>query len=189
VELFSIGTELANTSTPAWESEWKELINKIKENYSGRLVYSANWDEYSCVGFWDKLDFIGIDAYFPLTKKKDPTKEELIVSWKGYAVELDKWLKDKGWNKPVIFSEIGYSSAAGTNREPWVSFAEIPGETVDQEEQADALEAMLTVLTTYPWFRGFYWWSYFPQERWSPLGFTIRGKKAEEVFSSWLKRL
>ena len=141
------------------------------------------------MGFWDKLDFIGIDAYFPLTAKKDPTKEELISAWQKNASEIDMWLKEKEPDKPIIFTEIGYCSADGTNIQPWVDLAKVSPVTIDQQEQADSLDTMLTVCSKFPWFKGFYWWSYFPQERWSPLGYTIRGKKAEEVFSAWFKKL
>jgi len=189
IELFSVGTELSNTTIPRWQGLWDELIKEIRQVFPGRLVYCANWDEYKDVGFWDKLDFIGIDAYFPLTAKKDPAKEELISAWQKNASGIDVWLKEKKLDRPVIFTEIGYCSADGTNIQPWVAFADIPQATIDQQEQSDSLEAMLIVCSGYPWFKGFYWWNYFPQERWSPLGYTIRGKKAEEIFSAWLKKL
>ena len=57
----------------------------------------------------------------------------------------------------------------------------------DQKEQADCLEAMFSVLTKRPWFKGYYIWQYFPQDRWSPLGFTVKGKESEEVIKKWLK--
>jgi len=189
VEAFSIGTELLNTTTPNWQSAWEGIIKEIRAVFSGPLVYGANWDEYKTIGFWDKLDFVGIDAYFPLTAKKNPTKEELISAWKGITEDMDKWLKEKQINKPVIFTEVGYCSAEGTNIQPWNVLSNLPEKFIDQQEQADALDAMLTVCTTYPWFKGFYWWNYFPQDRWSPLGYTIKGKGAEEVFSGWLKKL
>ena len=189
VELFSIGTELVNTTLPEWQSQWEDIINELRKIFPGHLVYSANWDEYKTVGFWDRLDFIGIDAYFPLTAKKDPTKEELIANWQQHALEIDKWLKEKQLNKTVVFSEIGYCSADGTNIHPWSVLSNLSEEFIDQEEQADCLEAMLVACSAYPWFKGFYWWSYFPQETWSPLGYTIRGKGAEEVFADWLKKL
>lgn len=189
VEAFAIGTELANTTIAAWQREWESIIDEVKKVFSGRLVYCANWDEYKSVGFWDKLDFIGIDAYFPLTTKKEPTKEELLASWKKHATDIDSWLKEKGISKPVVFTEAGYSSADGTNIEPWTSFTDTAKNSIDQQEQADCLESMLVVSSGYPWFKGFYLWSYFPQERWSPLGYTIRGKKAEEVLVEWLKKL
>jgi len=189
VEAFAIGTELANTTTVAWQKEWESIIEGVKQVFTGRLVYCANWDEYKDVGFWDKLDFVGIDAYFPLTTKKDPTKDELINAWKAHANGIDAWLKENKIHKPVIFTEVGYSSADGTNIEPWASFTDTAKNSIDQQEQVDCLEAMLVVSSGYPWFKGFYWWSYFPQERWSPLGYTIRGKKTEEVLSDWLKKI
>ncbi len=189
VELFSIGTELVNTTLPNWQTQWEDIIKELREIFSGYLVYSANWDEYKTVNFWDKLDFIGIDAYFSLTAKKDPTKEELIAAWQRIALEIDGWLKEKQLNKPVIFTEIGYCSADGTNIQPWSVLSNLSEEFIDQEEQADCLEAMLVVSSTYSWFRGFYWWNYFPQERWSPLGYIIRGKAAEEILFDWLSRL
>ncbi|MFH1269576.1 MAG: cellulase family glycosylhydrolase, partial [Candidatus Omnitrophota bacterium] len=189
VELFSIGTELVNTTTSNWHSAWDDIIKEIKGVFSGPLVYDANWDEYRTVAFWDKLDFVGIDAYFPLTTKKDPTKEELVAAWKGHAAEIDRWLKEKQINKPVIFTEVGYCSADGTNIQPWSVLSNVSEKFIDQQEQADILDAMLVVCSAYSWFKGLYWWNYFPQERWSPLGYNIRGKKAEEIFSAWLKKL
>lgn len=189
VELFSVGTELSNITIPKWQGLWDELIKEVKQVFPGRLVYCANWNEYKSVGFWDKLDFIGIDAYFPLTAKKDPTKKELISAWQKNASEIDTWLKEKKPDKPIIFTEIGYCSADGTNIQPWVAFTDGPQATIDQQEQADSLDAMLTVCSKFPWFKGLYWWNYFPQERWSPLGYNIRGKKAEEIFSAWFKKL
>jgi hypothetical protein len=188
-ELFSIGTELVNTTTSNWNSEWEDIIKEIRSVYSGSLVYSANWDEYKTVEFWHKLDYIGIDAYFALTAKRDPTKEELVSAWKVHADNIDRWLKERQINKPVIFTEIGYCSADGTNIQPWNVLSNLSEKFIDQQEQADCLDAMLTVCTAYPWFKGLYWWNYFPQVRYSPLGYTIRDKKAEEVFSEWLKRL
>lgn len=189
VELFSIGTELVNVTLPNWQSQWDDIIKELREIFPGALTYCANWDEYKTVDFWNKLDFVGIDAYFPLTAKKDPTKEELIAAWQGNMGEVENWLKEKQLDKPVIFSEIGYCSADGTNIQPWSVYSNLPGEFIDQEEQADCLEAMLAACSTYSWFKGFYWWNYFPQERWSPLGYTIRGKRAEEILFDWLKRL
>ncbi|MEA3328947.1 MAG: discoidin domain-containing protein [Candidatus Omnitrophota bacterium] len=189
VELFSIGTELVNTTLPMWQSQWEDVIKEVRSVFPGRLVYSANWDEYKTVDLWDKLDFIGIDAYFPLTEKKNPAKEELIAAWRHNALEIDNWLKEKKLNKPVVFNEVGYCSADGTNMQPWSVLSNLEKEFIDQEEQADCLEAMLIACSDYPWFKGFYWWNYFPQERWSPLGYTIRGKQAEQVLADWLKKL
>ncbi len=186
VEIYCIGTELANTTIGAFAPKWEQIINKVKEIYKGQLTYGANWTEYSYVAFWDKMDFIGIDAYFPLTNKPDPTLEELEAAWKIHADKIEKWLDKSGYKntKPVIFTEIGYSSAAGTNAEPWKTFAG-PDVTVDEPEQANCLEAMLKVLSERSWFQGMYWWQYFPQERYNPSGYIIRGKLAEKTLNDW----
>ncbi len=64
VELFCIGTEMKRTALEKPEF-WKRLVQKVKKVYDGPLVYAANWDSYDKITFWDDLDYIGVDAYFP----------------------------------------------------------------------------------------------------------------------------
>jgi hypothetical protein len=54
---------------------WSQLIKKIKKIYSGN--YAANWDDFDKVPFWNELDYIGIDAYFPLSDATTPSVLEL----------------------------------------------------------------------------------------------------------------
>ncbi|MFH1665246.1 MAG: discoidin domain-containing protein [Candidatus Omnitrophota bacterium] len=183
VEIFAIGTELEATTFESWTHRWVQVIDKVRAEYKGLLTYAANWTEYKEVPFWDKMDLIGIDAYFPLTGIANPTVEELVAAWNVKADEMENWLGEKGLtDKGIILTEIGYPSADGANRQPWVAISSIE----DQQEQADCLEATFEVLTKRPWFKGYYLWQYFPQERWSPLGFTIKGKKSEEIVKKWL---
>ncbi|MGB2601611.1 MAG: discoidin domain-containing protein [Candidatus Omnitrophota bacterium] len=185
VEIYSVGTELEATTFSAWAHRWDQVITKTKEVYGGLLTYSANWTEYKEVPFWDKMDFIGLDAYFPLAEVDEPTQEELVLAWEAIANEIDKWLNEKGLTgKGVILTEIGYPSADRAARQPWVAITNVE----DQQEQADCLAATFEVLSKRSWFEGYYIWQYFPQDRWSPLGFTIKGKKAEEVVKKWLKK-
>jgi len=184
-ELFSVGTELEATTFQAWAHRWNSIIDKVREVYKGKLTYSANWTEYKEVPFWDKMDFIGIDAYFPLANNNDPTPEELAGAWKKIADEMEDWLGEKGLaGKGVIFTEIGYPSSSGAACQPWSSITS----EEDQQEQADCLQAMFAVMTARSWFKGYYIWQYFPQDRWSPLGFTVKGKRSEEVIKKWLKK-
>jgi hypothetical protein len=184
VELYCLGTELANATIGGYAAKWDRIIDKVKEYYKGPLIYAANWNEYHYVPFWNKIDFIGLDAYFPLTSTTEPTLDELKAAWTATAVKFENWLTKQALQKPVVFTEIGYSSADGTNIEPWKprSGANVK---VDEQEQSDCLLAMLEVLTPRPWFKGMYWWQYFPQERFNPTGFIIRGKIAEGVLSDW----
>ena len=190
VEMFCIGTEFVNITISKWYDQWLDIINAVRSVYEGPLSYSANWNEYEDVPFWKDLDYIGIDAYFPLTASNNPTKDELVVAWEELADKIGQWLKDMGLeNKPVIFSEIGYSSADGTNKEPWRTFSHLPLDRVDEGEQADCLDAMLTVMSKRPWFKGMYWWNYFPKEIYAPLGFKLRNKKGEKILSEWYKSI
>lgn len=183
-EMFCIGTELEATTFSAWDHRWNQLIDKVREEYSGIITYAANWTEFEDVSFWDRMDFIGIDAYFPLANMDDPSLEDLINSWTVIADRIEAWREEKGLtDKAVVLTEIGYPSARGAARQPWVALTDIE----DQQAQADAFEAMFTVLTERDWFEGYHIWQYFPQDRWSPLGFTVKGKKAEEVIKTWLE--
>ncbi len=186
VELFSVGTELEATTFEAWTHRWQQVIDKVREVYSGILTYSANWTEYAEVPFWGSMDYIGIDAYFPLTGGNNPSVEALIEAWSVEADKIEEWLEEKGLTeKGVIFTEVGYPSADGANTQPWAAISN----EEDQQEQADCLRAMFEVLTKRSWFKGYYIWQYFPQERWSPLGFTVKGKKAEEILKEYLKKV
>ncbi|MFC1548858.1 discoidin domain-containing protein [Candidatus Omnitrophota bacterium] len=184
-EIFSIGTELEGTTFSAWAHRWNQIIEKVKGVYKGYLTYSANWTEYQEVPFWDQMDFVGIDAYFPLAGVDEPTLEDLILAWEAEADKIEKWLGERGLTeKGVLLTEIGYPSANGAARQPWVAISNVE----DQQEQADCLVATFEVLSKRPWFKGYYIWQYFPQDRWSPLGFTVKGKKAEEIIKEWLKK-
>lgn len=184
VSLLCVGTELENTSIQGWLPEWSRIIDEVRAVYKGKLTYAANWTEYGTVSFWDKIDFVGIDAYFPVTQKFDPSQEEIDGGWAQIAEKLAAWRTEQGISKPVIFTEIGYQSADGSNVTPW----QTTSRKEDQEEQAMVLEGMFRAMEHREWFKGIYWWNYFPREAWKPLDFTIKGKKAEEVLRRWYEK-
>jgi len=184
VEEFAVGTELEGTTFSRWESRWRDIITKVKAEYKGLLIYCANWTEYKGVPFWDMMDFIGIDAYFPLTSKLDPTPAELQAAWEKIADEIQAWLGEKKLDKGVILSEVGYPSCEGAAKQPWTQATDIENQTAQQ----DCLEAVFSVMTKRAYYRGAYLWQVLPQDRWSPLGFTVKGKKAEKVVSAWYKK-
>ncbi len=85
--LFCIGTELEQfiVHRPGY---WKSLIVEVKSVYKGKLTYAANWDEYKRVPFWGDLDFIGIDAYFPVSEDKTPSIEDSRKNWEKWKDEM-----------------------------------------------------------------------------------------------------
>src|SRR5260370_29254849 len=40
--------------------------------------------------FWDALDWIGLQAYYPLSKDRAPTTEQLVRGWSGPLSDLDR---------------------------------------------------------------------------------------------------
>lgn len=189
VELFCIGTELSNTTTSRWKEKWADIINEIRKVYKGPLTYAANWDEYETVSFWEDVDYIGMDAYFPLTKTDNPPLEELVAAWNREADILEKWLKDAKLNKPIIFTEIGYDTVLGSNKQPWRILPTLAEHVESQEEQANCFESLMVALTKRDWFKGLYWWNYFPRPDIGTLGYTLRGKLGEKVLSEWYEKL
>lgn len=184
VEIFAVGTELEGTTFARWEPRWRDIITKVKAVYKGPLVYCANWTEYKGVPFWDMMDYVGIDAYFPLSSKVAPAEEELANAWGKIADEIQTWLTDKKLAKGVILTEVGYPSCDGAAKQPWTQITDIE----NQDEQRDCLKAVFGVMSKRPFFKGAYLWQFLPQDRWSPLGFTVKGKKAEKVLSEWFKQ-
>ncbi len=186
VELLCIGTELVN-STYCKPDLWRELIKKIREVYKGQLTYAANWDkEFKQVAFWDALDYVGIDPYFPLITSARPTAEQLKEVWKDWIKEIEEW--QKTINKPVIFTEIGYKSSQGAADEPWRH--EAIGE-LDLNLQVNLYKALLESFWDKPWFYGTYWWYYGVNPRMGGeynRGFTPQNKPAQEVIKEWYSK-
>ena len=46
---------------------WQEITSLVRGKYGAPLTYAANWDEVEQVQFFDSLDLIGVDAYYPLS--------------------------------------------------------------------------------------------------------------------------
>jgi len=185
VEIFVIGTELAGLSK--YTDKWNNLIRKIRSVYSGRLTYAAEWKNAKNVNFWNSLDYIGIDAYYPLTEKNNPSVEELIDSWAKYDREFSTLYKEYG--KKIIFTEIGYKSVEGTAKRPW----EWSHNTkYSEEEQAAAFEALSKFFANKPYLAGVFIWKYFTDNNSDEKGnikkgFTPYGKKAENVIIDWFR--
>jgi hypothetical protein len=86
VEIYCVGVELSNSTMfkpQLWE---KYVIQEVRKVYTGPITYAANWnEEYLNIAFWDKLDYAGLDAYFPLTDKDKPSLDELREGWKKHG--------------------------------------------------------------------------------------------------------
>jgi hypothetical protein len=183
VEQFCVGTELVGTSHR--EADWRKVVADVRERFTGPITYAGNHGtEDVGITWWDAVDYIGIDAYYVLTDKTDPTLDELKAAWvdKGY-VDTMAGLAEK-YGKPILITEIGYRSADGTIRTPW-DWEDLP---LDLEEQADAYEAALAALWNQPWLAGIYWWNWDVNPQKGGLednGYSPHGKPAEDVLRTY----
>jgi hypothetical protein len=179
-EMLCIGTELEQfvISRPKY---WLQLIREIRSVYKGKLTYAANWDEFKRITFWGELDFIGIDAYFPLSDKKSPTIQDFEDGWKPHKEEIVRI--QKKFNKPVLFTEFGYRSIDFTGKEPWSS-NRVKG-NINLQAQVNGLQAIHNQFWKEEWFVGGFIWKWF--HRHDKVGgennnrFTPQNKPAEEL--------
>lgn len=187
-EIFSIGTELEQfvANRPEY---WKSLIKEIKAVYKGKLTYASNWDEYKRVPFWDEMDYIGVDAYFPLSAMETPSVESVIDGWRWWKGELSTFSKNHG-NKKILFTEWGYRSVDFTAKEPWTSDHSVT--TVNLEAQTNTTKATFETLWEEDWFAGGFIWKWFIHH--SKSGgennnrFTPQNKPAEAIIKEYYEK-
>jgi hypothetical protein len=178
-----IGTELEGTTHR--QEDWRRIISAVREVYDGQLTYAANWSgEFERIAFWDALDYIGVQAYFPLSENPEPTVEELEQAWSPFRDRLEALSRRTG--KRIVFTEVGYRSAKGAAEEPWLWRS---SGAAEHNTQARCYEAAFLALWREPWFMGTFWWKWFPhwEESRSPgdRSFTPQGKPAVAVMARW----
>ncbi|GAA3935991.1 glycoside hydrolase family 113 [Hymenobacter algoricola] len=188
MEALCIGTELEKTV--GHEAEWRALIRQVRRVYHGPLTYAANWSgEFEQIRFWDALDFIGIQAYFPLSKANSPGRAELLANWQPHLQAIER--VQQKFRKPVVFTEAGYKNTPDTAIEPW----KWPDHTAtflptDEATQAACYDALFATFWPRPWFKGLFVWKWYPGlaadgPARRHADFTPQHKPAEQVMAKW----
>eukprot|EP01052_Picozoa_sp_SAG31_P001026 SAG31_NODE_33_length_32018_cov_69.763088_10_plen_511_part_00 len=103
VELLSLNTELYCPNKQA--AHWRALVSEVRQRYSGRLTVAAIHGHEEEMQWWDAVDVIGIDAYYNVDGYN---LGDMVEAWQPY-VERARQLHEQ-YNKPVLFTEIGYCS-------------------------------------------------------------------------------
>lgn len=182
----------AGACTGRHDCEWRHIIHAIQglsystyignhpqtgANYSGKLIYAASYappdaagsgpGEFEAIQWWDAVDAIGVDAYFPLTNSTDLQTADLQAAWHGKGQELAgqndiysrlQTVSDK-FHKEVLFTGAGYESVPAANNVP----AYKGGDSVDENEQLTDMQALLLTFTGTPWWIGAIWYYDQPQ--------------------------
>lgn len=183
VEMLCIGTEYR---IPAKERAtfWRKLIKEIRNEYSGKITYASNWDNYENISWWDAVDYIGIDSYFPLAEGESPSTEEMKKGWEPIKENLKSF--SEKCSKPILFTEYGFQSVKGGAGKHWKVNKDI--ENLDYEVQSKAYEATFQSLWQEPWFAGGFLWKWHLTTRGAQRNqtrFTPQGKPAEHIIAKW----
>jgi hypothetical protein len=185
-----VGTEMSSSDVTQPDA-WRAVIAAARRVFPGPLTYAADWPQYRAIAFWDRLDWVGVDAYFPLAPGPRPSLADLLAAWQPWLQQIGSWYAGAGGGKPVLLTEIGYRSETGATADPAVWSR---GAAPDPGLQADAFRAAFRALTPQPWLVGtlWFWWDNpstadrggGPRDR----GYTPRGKPAAAVLARWYGR-
>lgn len=213
LDTFVVGAGLSKmTDEPADRDEWRALIAHLRSGelmgdgaggFAGEVTYAAQWDSVvqdamdpaEQLFFWDALDVIAIDAYFPVVPAangSNPTIGDLRTGWfqangglPTSPVDVVRRLHDE-YGRDVWFSALGYLSREGTAVFPEKPDWELArdGGRLRMQPQSRAVRAAFDVwapIAAEGWFRGISWWE------WPPTGrggrgdgsYALPGKPAE----------
>lgn len=182
-DIFCIGVEFMH-ATPNHDAEWRAMIAKIRQIYHGPLVYAANWyQEFERITFWDALDYIGLNLYYPLSQNDTANLEELKKGMNTGMPVIERVVKK--YNKPLLLTEVGFTSTAAPWKTPHERNRRAP---LSLEDQALCYQAIFESFWKQEWFYGFYWWkwpSYLENGGPASNDFTPNGKPAEKVVAEW----
>lgn len=158
VDLFCIGTEVKQSATK-YPDYWRGLIDTVRQIYSGPITYAPNWDEYDQIVFWDKLDYIGVDAYFSLIPDVTPKVCDLKTAWEPIFNKLEAFSEE--WNKPILFTEWGYLSLDGCAYQTWELEKDRNSVSINEQAQANAAQALLETFGKADWWAGGFQWKWY----------------------------
>ncbi|MGI9015224.1 MAG: glycoside hydrolase family 113 [Phycisphaerales bacterium] len=156
-DAFVVGTEL--DQTVRFESEWRAIISDVRNVMPAvPLTYAANWDQYQQIRFWNDLDVIGIQAYFPLVGHRNtPETDELTTAWQRVLQAIEHYACEH--DRRVVFTELGYNTSSLAAHSPWESQSGGPHAEMIQER---CLSAALQSLREPDVVAGAFLWKWFP---------------------------
>ena len=181
VDVMSVGSELVSAEPKL--DQWTRTIAKVRGVFHGNLTYSANWDHYTTVPFWDQLDLIGMNSYYKLGDNQNVSVTEIEKRWRAIQKNLHSFQEQV--HKPLILLEAGWCSLQNAASEPWdYTRTDLPA---DQELQKRLYTAFFQVWYGDPHLGGFMMWEWPPGPA-DDRGYSPKGKAAEAVLREWLAK-
>lgn len=180
-----IGAELE--SMEPYGAQWLGMIDQIRSVYEGQLTYAYN---HAKDGYNPKrlemakgLDFVGIDAFFPLDAKAGATVDQVVEAWQPRIQVLQDVKAATG--KEIIFAEYGAPARDTVFEKPYDDNSDVAVNDAAQETYFKALYAK-----NGPWnvIKGGYIWGFgpwdvrdVPDETQANSQYNIFAKPAEAV--------
>jgi len=182
-EMFSVGVELRSWVTTGRAPSFARVVQAVRARYHGLLTYSANWDDVDQTVILGDLDVIGINAFYPLAQRADAPEATLLRGARAIREKIHA-LAER-WSKPVLFTEIGYTTRPDPAVRPWEWPDAMSHVHVDEAAQAAAYRALIAPMLDEPDFAGFFVWRVYADpddvSQEAPWGFSPSGKLAELV--------
>jgi hypothetical protein len=182
-DMLAVGVELRSWVTTTHAPSFVELVREIRSVYPGPLTYAANWDDAEQTVIWGELDYIGVNAFFPLANENGASFGKLLEGGRDVAKRLGALSRE--WQKPIVLTEFGYTTRPDPAVRPWEWPDSMTNVVVDEGAQADAYAALLAPLIDEPWLAGAFVWRFYADpddvSQEAEWGFSPRGKLAELV--------
>ncbi|MFK8004550.1 MAG: hypothetical protein AB8H86_33590 [Polyangiales bacterium] len=164
-----VGSEL--NGLERFDGEWRSLIQRVRDRFSGVVTYSANWDRYETLAFWDALDEVAVSAYFRMDSTNDAAAQ-----WTTHLARLRGFAR--AMERPLLLSEVGYPAHADAAEYPWDETRDAP---TDLAEQARLLRSFCEAHVPAR-DGGYYVWNWFGQGGPRDPSYALRGKPAADIF-------
>lgn len=189
-DLFSVGCELSGTLGRA--EDWRRTIAAARAVFPGVLTYAGNWSgDLEAAPFWQQLDLIGVDAYYPLSPNPAAGSAELARGAAAVAAHLAATSRAR--QRQLLLTEVGFAST----RAAWTA-PHKEGGVPSEADQAAGYAALFTALGRPPWLAGTFVWKAFSGEREDRGGrrrgeeraadFRFLGRPAEAVIAAYYSR-
>ena len=170
-EMIIIGCEMVQAQRKS--AQWREMVAKIREVYSGLLTYNCDKYTEEYVDWWDCLDVISSSGYYP------------ICDWEKELDRIERVVRRE--KKPFFFAEAGCPSRDTSPMLPnaW----DLPG-APDPEAQATYFRTLFEHCDKRPWVGGYAFWDWPShlqpeEEAGRDVGYGVFGKPAAQVIVAY----
>ncbi len=175
----AIGSELG--SMEQYEIAWRETADMVRGRFGGALLYSANWDHFDAVPFWDAVDRVGVTGYWELAEPGEEVDvDTLVARWTPWRQAVDGLRERTG--RRVVITELGYTAQASAAARPWDYTGTEP---VDLVSQSRLYEAARLAWCDSQALGGVYLWNWFGAGGTRDAGYTPRNRPALDSVRAW----